>query len=108
MNQRARIIVHTDEKAPVPSVCGVWPVATWWEREAWDLYGVVFFGAERSAAHPDRLRVQEGHPLRKDFPADRGYRGCCTRGRQQGGQACTTTTADAMMVWQMCWRSGTG
>jgi NADH-quinone oxidoreductase subunit C len=67
LNQRLRIIVTTDGTTPVPSVCGIWPVATWWEREAWDLYGIVFAG------QPDLRRILtdygfEGHPLRKDFP----------------------------------------
>ena len=67
LNQRVRIIVTTDEQAPVPSVHRIWPVATWWEREAWDLYGIVFSG------QPDLRRILtdygfEGHPLRKDFP----------------------------------------
>ena len=44
LNQRLRVIVTTDEQTPVPSVHTVWPVATWWEREAWDLFGVVFSG----------------------------------------------------------------
>jgi len=67
LNQRVRIIVTTDEVAPVPSVHEIWPVATWWEREAWDLFGIVFSG------QPDLRRILtdygfEGHPLRKDFP----------------------------------------
>ena len=67
LNQRLRVIVTTDEQAPVPSVHTIWPVATWWEREAWDLYGIVFSG------QPDLRRILtdygfEGHPLRKDFP----------------------------------------
>lgn len=67
LNQRLRIIVATDGATPVPSVCGIWPVATWWEREAWDLYGIVF------SAQPDLRRILtdygfEGHPMRKDFP----------------------------------------
>ena len=67
LNQRVRVIVTTDEAAPVPSVHGVWPVATWWEREAWDLFGIVFSG------QPDPRRILteygfDGHPLRKDFP----------------------------------------
>jgi NADH-quinone oxidoreductase subunit C len=66
-NRRLRVIVTTDETRPVPSVCSVWPVATWWERETWDLYGVVFSG------QPDLRRILtdygfEGHPFRKDFP----------------------------------------
>jgi NADH-quinone oxidoreductase subunit C len=67
LNQRIRVIVTTNETAPVPSVHTIWPVATWWEREAWDLYGIVFSG------QPDLRRILtdygfEGHPLRKDFP----------------------------------------
>ena len=67
LNHRIRVIVTTDETAPVDSVCGIWPVATWWEREAWDLFGIVFAG------QPDLRRILtdygfEGHPLRKDFP----------------------------------------
>jgi NADH-quinone oxidoreductase subunit C len=67
LNQRIRVIVTTDEQKPVPSVHTVWPVATWWEREAWDLFGIVFSG------QPDLRRILtdygfDGHPLRKDFP----------------------------------------
>jgi NADH-quinone oxidoreductase subunit C len=67
LNQRLRVIVTTDEVMPVASVHGIWPVATWWERETWDLYGVVFSG------QPDLRRILtdygfDGHPLRKDFP----------------------------------------
>lgn len=67
LNQRVRVIVTTDETAPVPSVHRIWPVATWWEREAWDLYGIIF------SDQPDLRRILtdygfEGHPLRKDFP----------------------------------------
>jgi NADH-quinone oxidoreductase subunit C len=67
LNHRIRVIVTTDETTPVPSVSGVWPSATWWERETWDLYGVLFAGLA------DHRRILtdygfEGHPLRKDFP----------------------------------------
>ncbi len=67
LNQRLRVIVTTDEQHPVPSVCTIWPAATWWEREAWDLFGIAFDG------QPDLRRILtdygfEGHPLRKDFP----------------------------------------
>jgi NADH-quinone oxidoreductase subunit C len=67
LNQRLRLITTTDVAKPVPSVHTIWPVATWWEREAWDLFGIVFSG------QPDLRRILtdygfEGHPLRKDFP----------------------------------------
>ncbi|MCC6468681.1 MAG: NADH-quinone oxidoreductase subunit C [Alphaproteobacteria bacterium] len=66
-NRRLRVKVATDEATPVPSVVGVFNAANWFEREAWDLYGILF------ADHPDLRRILtdygfEGHPLRKDFP----------------------------------------
>ncbi len=66
-NFRARLKVATDETTPVPSIIEVFPGADWFEREAYDLYGVAFTG------HPDMRRLLtdygfEGHPLRKDFP----------------------------------------
>jgi len=66
-NNRIRVKVTTDEQTPVPSVTGVYSAANWFEREAWDLYGIYFFD------HPDLRRILtdygfEGHPLRKDFP----------------------------------------
>jgi NADH-quinone oxidoreductase subunit C len=66
-NERIRVIVQTDEVAPVASVSSLWPNATWWEREVWDLFGVRFEGLA------DHRRIVtdygfEGHPLRKDFP----------------------------------------
>jgi NADH-quinone oxidoreductase subunit C len=66
-NRRIRIKVATDEDTPVPSVTSVYSVANWFEREAWDLYGIFF------ADHPDLRRILtdygfEGHPMRKDFP----------------------------------------
>jgi NADH-quinone oxidoreductase subunit C len=66
-NLRIRIKVETDEKTPVPSIIEVFPGADWFERETYDLYGVLFTG------HPDMRRLLtdygfEGHPLRKDFP----------------------------------------
>jgi len=66
-NQRIRVKVETDEVTPVPSIISVYRGADWFEREAYDLYGVLFSG------HPDLRRLLtdygfEGHPLRKDFP----------------------------------------
>jgi NADH-quinone oxidoreductase subunit C len=66
-NLRIRIKVQADEETLVPSLTGVYPGADWFERETYDLYGVLFSG------HPDLRRILtdygfEGHPLRKDFP----------------------------------------
>ncbi len=66
-NQRVRVKLSTGEDTPVPSVAGVFSSAGWWEREAWDLFGIYF------SDHPDLRRILtdygfEGHPLRKDFP----------------------------------------
>jgi NADH-quinone oxidoreductase subunit C len=66
-NQRLRVKARTDETTPVPSVSAVFRAASWFEREAWDMYGVLF------SDHPDLRRILtdygfEGHPLRKDFP----------------------------------------
>jgi NADH-quinone oxidoreductase subunit C len=66
-NHRIRVKVSTDEETPVPSVTGLWPVAGWLEREAYDMYGILFEG------NPDLRRILtdygfRGHPLRKDFP----------------------------------------
>ncbi len=66
-NARIRIKIETDETTPVASVIEVFPSADWYEREVYDLYGVVFAG------HPDMRRILtdygfDGHPLRKDFP----------------------------------------
>jgi NADH-quinone oxidoreductase subunit C len=67
LNQRIRVKVTTDEATPVASVNGVFPAANWYEREAYDLYGIRFIG------HPDLRRLLtdygfQGHPMRKDFP----------------------------------------
>ncbi|HUL07223.1 MAG TPA: NADH-quinone oxidoreductase subunit C [Candidatus Acidoferrum sp.] len=66
-NVRLRVKVAAAEDQPVPSIAGVYSTAGWFEREAWDLYGIYF------ADHPDLRRILtdygfEGHPLRKDFP----------------------------------------
>ena len=66
-NRRIRVKVDTDEEHPVPSAVGLFSSAGWWEREAWDLFGIYFAG------NPDLRRILtdygfEGHPLRKDFP----------------------------------------
>jgi NADH-quinone oxidoreductase subunit C len=66
-NTRIRVKVRTDEETPVPSITEVFPAADWFEREAYDLYGILFTG------HPDLRRILtdygfDGYPLRKDFP----------------------------------------
>ncbi len=67
LNQRIRLKVETDEEQPVPSATGLYSSAGWWEREAWDLFGIYF------SDNPDLRRILtdygfDGHPLRKDFP----------------------------------------
>jgi NADH-quinone oxidoreductase subunit C len=67
LNQRIRVKIETDEETPVPSTISVFPAANWYEREVYDLFGVLFDG------HPDLRRILtdygfDGHPLRKDFP----------------------------------------
>lgn len=66
-NQRIRVKVSVDENTPVPSAVGVYSAAGWFERETYDMYGIMF------ADHPDLRRILtdygfNGHPLRKDFP----------------------------------------
>ena len=66
-NQRIRVKISTDEDTPVPSIVDLHRGVDWFEREAFDMYGIVFSG------HPDMRRILtdygfEGHPLRKDFP----------------------------------------
>ncbi len=67
LNRRIRIKTLTGEEEPVPSAVGLFSCAGWWEREAWDLFGIYF------SDNPDLRRILtdygfEGHPLRKDFP----------------------------------------
>jgi NADH-quinone oxidoreductase subunit C len=67
LNHRIRIKIETDADTPVPSVVELFPGANWFERETYDLYGILFSG------HPDLRRILtdygfQGHPLRKDFP----------------------------------------
>ena len=71
LNARIRLRGQADETTQVPSIIGVFPGADWFERETYDLYGVIFTG------HPDMRRLLtdygfDGHPLRKDFPTT-GY-----------------------------------
>jgi len=70
-NLRVRVKVSTDEDQPVASLTGLFPGAVWYEREAYDLYGILFSG------NPDLRRILtdygfDGYPLRKDFPTT-GY-----------------------------------
>jgi NADH-quinone oxidoreductase subunit C len=70
-NERVRVVLQAGESTPVTSVSSLWPSATWWEREVWDLFGITFEGLA------DHRRIVtdygfEGHPLRKDFPVT-GY-----------------------------------
>jgi NADH-quinone oxidoreductase subunit C len=73
LNKRLRVKIETDEDTPVPSIISVFKGADWFERETYDLYGVLFTG------HPDMRRILtdygfEGHPLRKDFPLNQEFR----------------------------------
>jgi len=66
-NLRVRVKTYVAEGESVPSVVALWPAANWYERETYDMYGIVFHG------HPDLRRILTdydfiGHPLRKDFP----------------------------------------
>jgi NADH-quinone oxidoreductase subunit C len=66
-NLRVRVKVSTDDQTPVSSITPIFPGADWYEREAYDLYGILF------SNHPDLRRLLtdygfDGHPLRKDFP----------------------------------------
>ncbi len=70
-NVRVRVKVSVGEDQAIPSATAVYPGADWFEREAYDMYGILFSG------HPDLRRILtdygfEGHPLRKDFPTT-GY-----------------------------------
>ncbi len=67
LNHRIRVKITTDEDVSVHTVSGLFPVANWFEREAFDMFGIAF------DEHPDLRRLLtdygfEGHPLRKDFP----------------------------------------
>ena len=66
-NSRIRVKTFVEEITPLKSMAFVFPAATWWEREIWDLFGIYFDN------HPDLRRILtdygfEGHPMRKDFP----------------------------------------
>ena len=67
-NHRLRVKAHVDEKDPViDSIVSLWPIADWFEREVWDMFGIKFKG------HPNLKRIMmyeefAGHPLRKDYP----------------------------------------
>ena len=71
LNRRLRLKVFVNDTTPIPSAVALYKGANWWEREAWDLFGVFFLN------HPDLRRILtdygfEGHPIRKDFPLS-GY-----------------------------------
>ncbi len=66
-NHRIRVKASLNEDEAIASVTDIWKCANWWEREVWDMFGLMFDG------HPDLRRILtdygfEGHPLRKDFP----------------------------------------
>ncbi|HYA91328.1 MAG TPA: NADH-quinone oxidoreductase subunit C [Thermodesulfobacteriota bacterium] len=68
-NQRLRVKTRVGERESIPSVESIWKAANWYEREAYDLFGITFDN------HPDLRRIMlwdgyEGHPLRKDFPVE--------------------------------------
>ena len=70
-NHRLRLKVRVEENDPVvPTAVGLWPIANWFEREVWDMFGIRFAG------HPDPRRLLtyeefQGHPLRKDYPVNK-------------------------------------
>ncbi|XP_027198560.2 NADH:ubiquinone oxidoreductase core subunit S3 [Dermatophagoides pteronyssinus] len=66
-NARIRVKTYTDELTPIDSICSVFNAANWYEREVYDMFGVIFYN------HPDLRRILtdygfEGYPFRKDFP----------------------------------------
>jgi NADH-quinone oxidoreductase subunit C len=72
MNHRVRVRIRADEETAVASSVAIWPAANWFEREAFDMYGIQF------SEHPDLRRILtdygfEGFPLRKDFPLTGHY-----------------------------------
>ena len=78
LNQRIRVKLTTNETEPVPSAVEIFPAADWFEREAYDMYGVRF------ADHPDMTRILlwegfNGYPSRKDFPVEGIDTGSATR-----------------------------
>ena len=73
LNQRIRVKLETDETTPIASVVDIFSAANWFEREAYDMFGILFSG------HPDLRRLLtdygfQGFPMRKDFPLT-GLRG---------------------------------
>src|SRR5262249_53287924 len=67
LNHRVRVKIEADDVTPVPSASGLFPCADWFEREAFDMYGILFSG------HPDLRRILtdygfQAFPLRKEFP----------------------------------------
>lgn len=87
-NRRLRVVVATDEATPVPSVVEIWPAAGWFEREAWDLFGILFEG------NPDLRRILtdygfEGHP-------------CARTSRSRGTWRCATTRSRSASSMSRC------
>ena len=70
LKHRLRVKTNVpDDDLTVPSLTGIWPIANWFEREVWDMFGISFTG------HPNLKRILmyksfEGHPLRKDYPVN--------------------------------------
>ena len=87
-NQRVRVKIEVDETTPVPSIIGVFPGANWFERETYDLYGVLFTG------HPDMRRLLTDY----GFGAIR----CARIFHSPGSSSCATTTSRSASCTNRC------
>ena len=89
-NQRLRIKCEVDDATPVPSVVELYPVANWYEREAYDMCGILFSGTPGPASPPDRPTVS-GFPAAQGFPlagyVEVRYDGCTKARRLRAGPA---------------------